>query len=168
LWPPSASAQHVFSNDPSVSVNLTVGQSVTVSVDSNTITLDPGTGVGAPSINITTAWQVNNTAQNIITFAYFTGATALTGTNPSNTVPSSQFSASLDGSAFVVASSGGIPANAAAGGLGWQASANKPIHFPAAGLANSQTDSFTLKVNNLSAIPADTYTGTLLIEAQIS
>jgi predicted aspartyl protease len=79
---PASKAQAINSGPTTVALNATLAESLTLSVAPTTVTftlLPTGTANGSAPVVVTTTWVMGTTRNSLITYAYFTSATALTG-----------------------------------------------------------------------------------------
>lgn len=124
-----------------------------------------GETVGNSPINITTSYSGLTMSGNLNLYAFFMSSTAALAGNLSTTsIPSSAVSGQM---------TTGLPTTYIAftqtspvGGAG--ASLRLVSQHVLAGAASSRTDVLSLKIDltNLPQLPADTYTGTLILQAQ--
>jgi hypothetical protein len=124
-----------------------------------------GEAVGNSPINITTSYSGMTMSGNLNLYAFFISSTAaLAGNLSTAAIPSSAVSGQM---------TTGLPATYIAftqtspvGGAG--ASLKLISQNVPAGAGTSRTDVLSLKINltNIPQLPADTYTGTLILQAQ--
>jgi hypothetical protein len=124
-----------------------------------------GESVGNSPINITTAYSGLTISGNLSLYAFFiSSAAALAGNLNTAVIPSSAFFGRV---------TTGLPTTYMAftqtnpvGGAG--ASLRLISQLVLAGTGNSRTDVLSLKIDltNIPELPADTYTGTLILQAQ--
>lgn len=179
---PPAAAQAVNSNAGTVTLNATLGESLTVAVTSGNVvnfTLASNTAANAGSVPtvVTTVWVLKPGRTQVAVWAWVanTGA-ALTGTGGAPaTIPASAVSITTtaglngpvvaNGALNTTLSGGAAPAFITAGGSGLNF-ATKAI----TGLNKASTIGASLAWNIDTTIvpqlPADTYTGTVNIQAQ--
>lgn len=123
-----------------------------------------GTASGNSPVSITTIWSGLGSSGTIKLYGYFTSSTAaLTGNLSTDAIPSSAISGQM---------TTGLPTSYTAftqtnplGGAG----ASLELFSTGTGSgAGSRTDalSFTIDLSSLPTLPADTYVGTLIIQAQ--
>lgn len=158
-------AQALNSNTAAVNLNAPLAESVSVSASPGTVnfTLLPnGPASGNSAVTITTTWVLRPNRTTLTTYAYFSSSTAaLTdGGTPPNNIASSSVKGSVNGGAstpltgtspFAAGSSVTVYSTAITGG-------NKNT---------SHTDTLALTIDTTGlALPAGTYTGTLIIQAQ--
>ncbi len=162
---PAAWAQALNSATTSVSLNAPLAESVSVSASPGTVSftlVSNGPASGSSAVTITTTWVLKPSRTTITTYAYFSSSTAaLTdGSAPPNNIPSSSVKGSVNGGAstpftgtspFAVGSSLTVSTVAITG-------ANRN---------SSAADTLALTIDTTGlALPAGTYTGTLVIQAQ--
>jgi len=141
---------------------------ISVSATSVTFTLIPGAAlnVGAPPLSITSTYSVNpgHTA-SITLYAFFSSSTAaLKHTDPTNTVdiPSAAVQGNPNGTGYI-AFTGTSPFGAAGTAMTvWS------TMISGQNKAQVRTDTLTLNINlsTQPQLPADTYSGTLFLQAQ--
>jgi hypothetical protein len=160
-----ASAQLNSGAQP-IALNASLSESLTVSLTANSVnfTLTPGSAANAGSTNITatTTWVLKPGRTAVGVYAYFaSGAAALTDGVGDN-IPSS---------AFFIADNGGASAPltstvAFGGANGGLQLAN--VAITGANKNSNRTDvmAFNINLTTLPQLPANTYTGTLNIQAQ--
>lgn len=161
----------VDSNVPSVILNMTVGEtlSVTATPANVTFTYNPnagGTATASGPIAVTTTWNLGGSRTSLNTYIWLSSATAaLSG--PAN-IPSSEVFAQVNSGAVTACTgtiaAAGVGASGAACALN---GANSLLHwtFPGTALNSSSSDNVTLSLSGLGGIPTGSYTGTLNIEA---
>jgi len=171
LFVPASYAQAANSNIGTVTINATLTESLTVTINSGaavTIPLLPNTAVNgtATTTGLTTAWTLKPGRTSVAVWAYFTSAAVAllhqTATNPTD-IPSSAVKVSYNAGAFnalTVVS----PFNAAASGL----QIGPSIAITGANKNSSRTDTLGYQIDTtvVPQLQADTYIGTLNIEAQ--
>ncbi len=162
-----ASAQ-LNSGAQTIALNATLAESLTLSLSANAVnfTLAAGSAAnaGSATITATTAWSLKPGRTAVGVYAYFASSAAALTDGAGNNIPSSAFFISDNGGAstaltstvaFGAANAGYQMANVAITGL------NKTA---------SRTDAMTFNINltggTLPQLPANTYTGTLNIQAQ--
>ena len=163
---PAAHAQ-LNSATTSVSLSATLAESLSVTASPSTVSftlLPSGTATGNASVSIVTTWVLKTTRTTVKTYAYFANATsALTdGGTPANLIASSDVYGSINSGT-----------NTAFTGASPFAAASSLTVFSltiASGNANrnsSHTDTLGLTIDTTGDnLPAATYTGTLIIQAQ--
>jgi hypothetical protein len=162
-----ASAQALNSGAQAIALNANLAESlsVTLSASSVNFALSAGsaTNPGSAGITATTAWTLAPGRTSVGVYAYFASASAAL-TDGTNNIPSSAFFIS-DNSGTPAALTNTVVYGAAAAGLKL---ATVPI--TATNRTASRTDAMTFNINltggTLPQLPANTYTGTLNIQAQ--
>ncbi len=168
---PASWAQAANSNVGTVTINATLTESLTVTINSGaavTIPLLANTAANttATTTGLTTAWTLKPGRTSVAVWAYFTSATAaLVHQAIGNTtdIPSSAVKVSYNAGAYnalTVVS----PFNAAASGL----QIGPSIGITGANKTSSRTDTLGYQIDTtvVPQLQADTYIGTLNIEAQ--
>ena len=160
------------SNDATVSLNATLAESLTVTVNSGatvnfTLAANTAANAGSTSTGITTAWVLKPGRTSVAIWAYFsTAAQALLHQTAGNTtdIPSAAVKIQVGGSGPFNALTNVSPFNAAASGLQIGAS----IAITAANKNSSRTDTLAYQIDTtvVPQLQADTYIGTLNIQAQ--
>jgi len=162
-----ASAQ-LNSGAQTISLNANLAESLTLTLSANTVNfaLSAGsaTNAGSAGITATTAWTLAQGRTAVGVYAYFTSATAALTDGAGDNIPSS---------AFYIADNAGtstaLTNTVAFGG------ANAGLRLANVAITNanrsgSRTDAMTFNINlsggTLPQLPANTYTGTLNIQAQ--
>jgi hypothetical protein len=169
IAPPSWA--QINSNIGTVTINATLTESLTVTINSGaavTIPLLPNTAANgtATTTGVTTAWTLKPGRTSIAVWAYFGSATAaLVHQTAGNTtdIPSSAVKVNYNAGAFnalTVVS----PFNAAASGL----QVGPSISITGLNKNSSRTDTLGYQIDTtvVPQLQADTYIGTLNIEAQ--
>lgn len=170
-----ASGQGITSSPASVTLTATLSESLTVSAtpSSVTFTLTPGgQAFGNSPVSITTTWNTSTAEGNLELDGYFSSSSqALTSRSSSPTayIPTSavlgQMTSGSPTSYTAFTSSSGATGSTTTSG------ATLPLFNIALSSSNrssTRTDSLGLEINlsSLTQLPADTYTGTLLLVAQ--
>lgn len=169
---PAAKAQ-VNSNIGTVTLNATLSESLTVTVNSGAVVnfpaLAPNTAVnaGSATTGITTAWVLKPGRTAVAVWAYFGSATAaLVHQTAGNTtdIPSSAVKIQVGGAGAFNALTAVSPFNAAASGL----QIGPSISITGANKNSSRTDTLAYQIDTtvVPQLQADTYIGTLNIQAQ--
>ena len=162
-----ASAQ-VNSGAQAVTLNAKLAESLTLNLSANTVnfTLSAGsnTNAGSAGITATTAWTLAPGRNNVNVYAYFTSSTAALTDGSGDNIPSSAFYIKDNASAAAALTNTVVFGGANAGLL----LANVPI--TALNRTANRTDAMTFNIDlstgTLPQLPANTYTGTLNIQAQ--
>ncbi|HJS98628.1 MAG TPA: hypothetical protein VJ756_06020 [Terriglobales bacterium] len=167
----SAIAANLNSNTANVQFNATLNESLTVAVTAGntvnfTLASNTASNAGSTTSTVTTAWVLKPGRANIAVWAYFgSAAAALNPTAAGNTVtiPSSAVSVQVNGGAFTPCTTVS-PFNAAASGMQIGTTSITGV----TNLNSSRTDTLAYNIDTtvVPALPADTYTGVLNIQAQ--
>ncbi len=165
-------AQVLNSNDATVSLNATLAEALTVTVNSGAtvnfnLAANTAANAGSTSTGITTAWVLKPGRTSVAIWAYFsTAAQALLHQTVGNTtdIPSAAVKIQVGGSGPYNALTNVSPFNAAASGLQIGAS----VAITAANKNSSRTDTLAYEIDTtvVPQLQADTYIGTLNIQAQ--
>jgi sarcosine oxidase gamma subunit len=165
-------AQVLNSNDATVSLNATLAESLTVTVNSGatvnfTLAANTAANAGSTSTGITTAWVLKPGRTSVAIWAYFsTSAQALLHQTAGNTtdIPSAAVKIQVGGSGPFNALTNVSPFNAAASGLQVGAS----VAITAANKNSSRADTLAYQIDTtiVPQLQADTYIGTLNLQAQ--
>jgi len=172
LLVPASHAQAANSNIGTVTINATLSESLTVTINSGaavTIPLLPNTAVNgtATTTGVTTAWTLKPGRTSVAVWAYFTSAgVALLHQTAGNTtdIPSSAVKIQDGGAGAFNALTNVSPFNAAASGL----QIGPSIGITGLNKTGSRTDTLAYQIDTtvVPQLQADTYIGTLNIEAQ--
>jgi hypothetical protein len=170
----NAAAAPGNSNIGTVTLNATLNESLTVTLMSGTsinFTLAPNTAgnSGSGTSSLTTSWSLKPGRSSIAIWAYFTSSTA--ALNPLTTgnavsIPSSAVKIQVNGAGAFNPCGNVSPFNAAASGL--------QIGTTSIGantnLTGTRTDTLLYQIDTtvVPQLPADTYTGVLNIQAQVT
>ena len=169
----AANAQ-LNSNAPTVTLAATLNESLTVGLSGSTQTWSTGTGnaltagsatnAGNASITVTTSWVLKNARSTVKLFAFFSSTNALIGVaDATQHITGSQFQISVNGggNTSVTQTNAGFGAASASLLLFNQAitGANKVA-------SRADTVTFNVDLSGTPQLPADTYNGTLTIQAQ--
>ena len=169
-----ASAQ-LNSGAQTIALNATLAESLTLSLSANTVnfTLTAGsnTNAGTTGVTATTKWVLKPGRTAVGVYAYFASSTAaLTGTASGVNIPSSAFSIADTGAGSGGAGNSGALTNTVVFGAGNAGLQLANVGITGANKNASRTDAMTFNIDlstgTLPQIPADTYTGTLNIQAQ--
>lgn len=172
LLTPASWAQ-INSNIGTVTLNATLSESLTINVTSgntvNWLALQPNTAAqaGSTTTSVTTAWVLKPGRTSVAVWAYFGSATsALVHQTAGNTtdIPSSAVKIQVGGAGAFNALTAVSPFNAAASGL----QIGSSIAITGANKNSSRTDTLAYQIDTtvVPQLQADTYVGTLNIEAQ--
>jgi len=172
LFVPVSQAQAINSNVGNVTINATLTESLTVAITSGaavTIPILPNTAVNgtATTTGVTTTWTLKPGRTSVALWAYFSSAaTALVHTTAGNTtdIPSSAVKIQVGGAGAFNALTVVSPFNAAASGL----QIGPSIAITGLNKNSSRADTLAYQIDTtvVPQLQADTYTGTLNIEAQ--
>jgi hypothetical protein len=169
-----ASAQLNSTAQP-IALNATLAESLTLSLSANTVnfTLSAGsnTNAGSTGVTATTQWTLKPGRTAVGVYAYFASSTAaLTGTASGSTIPSSAFSIADTGAGSGGAGNSGALTSTVAFGGGNAGLQLANVAITGTNKNASRTDAMTFNIDlsggTLPQLPADTYTGTLNIQAQ--
>jgi hypothetical protein len=142
----------------SISIALTVGGPVSITLPTAQGQVTNGNVVPA----WTTSWVLASSRTAVKVYAFFTGATALTGLNPMNTISALNFLGQANGGTSTAFSAAAV--SAVAMGTGVLVSTTT---ITSGNLTGSKSDTLALSlVNNTGVFATDTYTGVLNIQAQ--
>ena len=170
----TASAQLNSTAQP-IALNATLSESLTVSLNTATVnfTLSAGSAAnaGSNSVIATTKWVLKPGRTAVGVYAYFASNTAaLTGTASGSTIPSSAFSIADTGAGSGGAGTSGALTNSVAFGGTTAGLKLANVAISGTNMNASRTDTMTFNIDlsggTLPQLPADTYTGTLNIQAQ--
>jgi sarcosine oxidase gamma subunit len=171
LFVPASRAQS-NSNTGTVTLTANLTESLSVTVNSGaaiTFTLAPNTATNAGSGNssVTTAWTLKPGRTSVAVWAYFTSAaSALVHQTAGNTtdIPSSAVKIQVGGAGLFNALTNVSPFNAAASGL----QIGAPTSITGTNKTGTRTDTMAYQIDTtiVPQLPADTYIGTLNIQAQ--
>ncbi len=157
---PAAFAQ-LNSNQATVNLNATLGETLTVAAGPGTVNFAlPASGIanGSAPVAITTSWALSGSRTSVRLYAYFSSAVALT--DGTNNIPTSNVLGSVNGGAF----------GAFTGGAGPFGTESIQVFNQAITNANrnaARADNVDLRINTTGlGLPASTYTGVLNIQAQ--
>ncbi len=167
LSPSMASAQ-LNSGAQTIALNAKLNESLTLTLSANTVnfTLSAGsaTNAGSAGVTATTAWTLAQGRTAVGVYAYFSSAAAALTDGAGDNIPSSAFSIA-DNAAAPAALTNTVAFGGANAGLQL---AN--VAITGANRTSSRTDAMAFNINltggTLPQLPANTYTGTLNIQAQ--
>ena len=165
----TSSDAQILSNTPSITLNATLAESLTIAATPSTVSFTlvaGGTANASAPVAITTTWVLAQGRANVVLDAYFASATAaLSSGAPVSNIPSS---------AVYGLVSTGTPTSYTAftqtAALG-TASAGLTLFTQALTASNrnaNRTDNLALQINltSLPQLPAASYTGSLILAAQ--
>lgn len=160
-----ASHAQLNSNSPTVALNATLAESLTVAAGPATVnfTLVPnGTVTGSAPVVVTTTWALAKTRTSVKLYAYFASTSALTDGAAGDIIPTANVTGNVN-------ATGAAPFTSVtpfgANGL----TIFSQTISPTTGPFNSShgPDNIVLAINTTGlALPAATYTGTLTLQAQ--
>ena len=163
-----ASAQALNSGAQAIALNAVLNESLTLNLSANAVNfaLTPGSAnnPGSANITATTAWTLKPGRTTVGVYAYFASAAAALTDGAGDNIPSSAFFISDNGGASTALTSTVVFGGALAG----YQMANVPI--TGANKTANRVDVMAFNINltggTLPQLPANTYTGTLNIQAQ--
>lgn len=167
-----ASAQ-INSGAQTITLNAQLAESLSISLSGNsvnfTLTSGSATNAGDTSITSTTSWVLKPGRTQVNLYAYFGSATAaLVHQDPANStdIPSSAVEISVNGGAASALSTN----QASAVGFGAAGAGLRLFNQAITGLnktaSRNDTMDFNINLSSLAQLPADSYVGTLNIQAQ--
>lgn len=163
----AASAQ-VNSNVSNITMSASLAESLTVSLSGSsvnfTLTSGSASNPGNTTISATTSWVLKPGRTAVKLYAYFDSSTiALAHTDVANTsdIPSSAVEVGVNGGALSPVSST-VALGAANAGLQLF---NQAITGTNKNASRTDTLAFNINLGSLAQLPADTYNGTLHIQA---
>lgn len=163
-----ANAQ-INSNTASVTLNATLGESLTVSASpasTNFALVSGGVATATSPVAITTAWVLSAGRANVVLVAYFaTASAALSGGSPTVNIPSSEVLGQVTTgtpTAYTAFNQSAVLGTAGSGLTLFTQSLSSTNR------ASTRTDNLNLEINLAAQpqLPAGVYTGTLTIQAQ--
>jgi len=171
----SMAAAQLNSGAQPIALNATLSESLTLSLSANAVnfTLSAGsnTNAGSTGVTATTKWVLKPGRTAVGVYAYFASSTAaLTGTASGVNIPSSAFSIADTGAGSGGAGTSGPLTSSVAFGAATAGLQLVNVGITGANKNASRTDAMTFNIDlsggTLPQLPADTYTGTLNIQAQ--
>jgi hypothetical protein len=163
----SASAQALTPAAQPIALNATLGESLTLSLSANTMTIPLTAGAaanpGAGTVTATTTWVLKSSRTAVGLYAYFTTAASALSDGAGDNIPSSAFTIADNGGAAAALSNTIVGFGGATAALQL---AN--VAITAANRAGTRNDimAFNINLTTLPQLPAATYQGTLNIQAQ--
>ncbi|MGH9521012.1 MAG: hypothetical protein ACRD3E_00610 [Terriglobales bacterium] len=162
------------SNNTTVGLTATVNESLTVGLSGATQTWTTGTANpltpgqasnnGDSAITVTTTWTLSPSRTAVVLYAYFASATAaLVPTAGTTNIPASDFEIKVGAGSFTPVS--GTNAGFGVAGSSLQLQSTTINGTNKVGSATAVL-TFNINLSTLPQLPADTYTGTLNIQAQ--
>jgi hypothetical protein len=156
-----------ISDSKSISLTATVPETLTVTLSSNTVTFSNVTPTapnnpGSGTITVTTKWSLKPATNALVLYAYFGSTTALANTGATFTIPTSAFQIDVN-------NTGAQSVSQSPAGHG-VAGATLDLHSATINGSNKSgtwvdTLAFNLNLTSVTNLQADTYTGTLNIQA---
>jgi hypothetical protein len=149
-----------------IALNAVLNDSVSVNLSANAVNfgLIPGSAnnAGSTSITATTTWLLKPNIGFVSTYAFFSSSASALSDGAGNNIPSADFQISDNGGAYQ-ALTNTVPFGGANAGL--RISSTLILGNNKKG---SHTDVMTFNINlsSVPSLPANTYTGTLTIQAQ--
>ena len=160
-----ASAQ-LNSGAQTIALNATLAESLTLTLSANAVnfTLAAGSAANAGSTNVTatTAWVLQPGRTAVGVYAYFASSAAALTDGAGDNIPSADFYIADNGGASTALTNTVAFGGANAGLL----LANVPITAANKSASRTDTMAFNINLSTLGQLPANTYTGTLNIQAQ--
>ncbi|MGH9521011.1 MAG: hypothetical protein ACRD3E_00605 [Terriglobales bacterium] len=158
--------------------SVSAAQSITVSLSGGSVRWDntfgnslvPGrtSNPGSATVTVTTSWSGLKNSDTVTVYAYFNNATAALAHTSANCttgcpdIPASAVEIKVDAGAFTPVNGTG-----AFGGVGASlVLLSVPIHGANHSGSSANLLSFNINLSSLPQLPADTYNGTLNIQAQ--
>jgi hypothetical protein len=162
-----ASAQ-LNSGAQTIALNATLTESLTLTLSANTVNFNlsagSATNAGSAGITATTAWTLAAGRNSVGVYAYFSNAAAALTDGSGDNIPSSAFFIA-DNATPAAALTNTVAYGAANAGLKLAT-----VAITGANRSGTRTDAMTFNINltggTLAQLPANTYTGTLNIQAQ--
>lgn len=160
---PRAGLAQVNSNTSNIVLSAPLLESITVAGTPSTVTFalaGSGTASGSTAVSITTVWVLTAARTNIKLYGYFSSASAALTDGSGHNIPSSAVSGSVNSGSFTAFTSN-TPYST---GSGLQLFSQ---NVSGVTLNSNRTDSLALQIDTVGLnLPAATYTGTLVLEAQ--
>lgn len=168
LCVPFAAAAQQHSNIANTTINMSVGENITIIPPTQAVTLNYTSGsttTPPATFQITTLWQLANTHTSLHANWWFASSTAALSAGPSANIPTSNVFSNVDGSAYsnCTAAADVLVPSAVSGST---CNVGLVIPLTAANFAGQQSDTIGLELQGLPlTLPAGTYTGVLNIQA---
>ena len=164
----SAASAQLNSNAQTIALNANLAESLSVTLSASTVSFSLSAGSannpGSAGITATTAWTLAAGRNSVGIYAYFTNAAAALTDGAGDNIPSSAFFIS-DNAGTSTALTNTVAYGATNGGLKLAT-----IPITAGNRSGNHSDAMTFNINltggTLPQLPANTYTGTLNIQAQ--
>jgi hypothetical protein len=160
---PASRAQAVNSNVANVALNAPLLESITVVAGPGTVNfalVPNGPAGGSAPVTITTSWALKKTRTSVVLYGYFASANALNDGAGDN-IPNTSVKGSVNGGALTAFNT----ATPFGGNFGLTVFNQAITAANANSTHGPDTIALTIDTTGL-ALPAGTYTGTLIIEAQ--
>ncbi|HUK46287.1 MAG TPA: hypothetical protein VLW06_01800 [Terriglobales bacterium] len=162
----SLAAAQLNSGAQTIALNAKLTESLTLNLSANAVNFTLAAGAasnpGSTNITATTTWVLQPGRTAVGVYAYFTSSTAALTDGAGDNIPSADFYISDNGGASTA-----LTSTVAFGGAnaGFQL-AN--VAITGANKNSNRTDAmaFNINLSSLPQLPANTYTGTLNIQAQ--
>jgi len=160
---PEPASPQLNSSTINISLNAPLLELITISASPGTVNFSlvgNGTATGNSSISITTTWILAIGRSTMKLYGYFASSTAALTDGASHNIPSSAVSGSINSGSFTAFTST-TPFATGSGLLIFTQSVSGIT------LNTNRTDTLALEINTSGLnLPAATYTGTLVLEAQ--
>ncbi len=164
----SVSSAQLNSGAQAIALNANLAESLSLTLSANTVNFALSAGSasnpGSGGVTATTTWTLAPGRTSVGVYAYFTSATAALTDGAGDNIPSS---------AFYIADNAGASTsltNTVAYGAANAGLKLATVAITGANRSSSRTDAMTFNINlsggTLPQLPANTYTGTLNIQAQ--
>jgi hypothetical protein len=165
----SAVQAQVNSGASGIALNATLPEQITVTlsplgptVNFGNLTPLSGTNAGDITVDVTTRWALSPARTNLQLYAWFASSAEALGGTGTNDIPSSAFEIDVNG--------GGFNAVIGAGPFGGASLSLFSINIIGNNKNGTRTDTLSFNIDlsapALSSLAADTFTGTLNIQAQ--
>lgn len=159
------------SNAPTVALNATLGESLSLSTTVSTVSFtltDGQTVAGSAAVPITTNWVLNPSRTSVKLYGFFASSTA--ALTDGLTTPDLIPSADVLGQVTTGAPTTFSAFSQTASGFGAASASlllyNQAISNSAPNFVGNRTDNLNLEIATPATLPAGTYTGTLTLQAQ--
>ena len=166
-----AHASSLNSNSPTVALNATLSESLTVSSSVGTVNfalVDGSTVTGSAAVPITTTWVLGPSRTSVKLYGFFASSTA--ALTDGYTTPDNIPSADVLGQVTTGVPSTYTAFSQTAAGFGAASASlllvNQTISSSSANFVGNRTDNLSLEIVTPATLPAGTYTGTLTLQAQ--
>jgi len=160
---PQQAAAQLNSSTLNVTLNASLLELITISATPTTVNFTlagSGTAAGSASVSITTTWVLAVGRSTMKLYGYFASSTAALTDGSGHNIPSSAVSGSVNSGSFAAFSS--TTPYATSSGLQIFSQSVSGVT-----LDTNRTDTLALEINTTGLnLPAATYTGTLILEAQ--